>query len=146
MPGTLLLKMSVIWERRDWYLKAVYGMQSWAIYMKRQSLPGYNHCPEPYGIVDPDIISVQTPSEEEQQYKERWILNIRKLASSPMWYARFPPNPKGGFALLSAADTSPGLFWRHKSCLPAIILCATLQPARPLGPKLTLMNCRGRVP
>ena len=48
------------------------------------------------GIVDPDIISVQTPSEEEQQYKERWILNIRKLASLSNVVCKISGlNPKG---------------------------------------------------
>lgn len=33
------------------------------------------------GIVDPDIISAENPSEEEKKYKEAWISNIHNLAS-----------------------------------------------------------------
>jgi predicted TIM-barrel fold metal-dependent hydrolase len=35
------------------------------------------------GIVDPDIISREQPSEEEKAYKEAWIRNIKNLASLP---------------------------------------------------------------
>lgn len=35
------------------------------------------------GIVDPDILSREQPSQEEKVYKETWLRNIRNLASLP---------------------------------------------------------------
>lgn len=55
-----------------------------------RSCPGTTIVLDHMGIVDPDIISRENPSEEETAYRAAWIENIKRLAALPNVVCKFP--------------------------------------------------------
>ena len=53
------------------------------LYEMARSCPGTIIVLDHMGIVDPDIISRENPTEEEAAYRRAWTGNIRRLASLP---------------------------------------------------------------
>ena len=62
------------------------------------------------GIVDPDIISRENPSEEEAAYRRAWTGNIRRLASLPN-------------VVCKVSGLNPAGAWTDDTLRPAVDIC-----------------------
>lgn len=75
-----------------------------------RSCPGTTIVLDHMGIVDPDIISRENPSEEETAYRTAWIENIKRLAALPN-------------VVCKVSGLNPAGAWTDETLRPAVDIC-----------------------
>ena len=105
LPGTCLgedfvKNVHVLGERGLVFEGCVRNSELGDLYELAKSCPDTVIVLNHMGIVDPDIISSENPTEVEKAYKDAWIENMENLASAPNVVCKISGlNPVGGWSI-----------------------------------------------
>lgn len=115
LPGTCLGEAfleNVRWlARTAWFTRVACETGSWGdLCEMARSCPGTTIVLDHMGIVDPDIISRENPSEEEMAYRTAWIENIKRLAALPN-------------VVCKVSGLNPAGAWTDETLRPAVDIC-----------------------